>query len=256
MSVEIETLGRPEDVLDDGRMQYQAMTDFSEEEYQRLADDIRERGVLQPIITDETGTARLFYRGYDGATYRIGLASSSDFSSWTKNNNNPVLTPSSSGWDSGNINKLSVAAPDSDGVWHGIYAANSGGDAVKLGYATSTDLVTWDKKQDVNPVLTPSENYDLEGVRKPDLHFIDGRYHLLYGATASDGTTRAVSYAASDDLIGWDKDPANPVLEPDGTGFDATQTREISAVEGSNGWELYYGGNSGTEFAIGRADVT
>jgi ParB-like chromosome segregation protein Spo0J len=56
MSVEVETLRRPEEVLNDDRMQYQAMTEFSEEEYERLADDIRERGVLQPIITDETGT--------------------------------------------------------------------------------------------------------------------------------------------------------------------------------------------------------
>jgi len=51
-----KTLPRPEDVLDESRIQYQAMTDLSDDEYVRLADDIRERGVLQPIITDESGT--------------------------------------------------------------------------------------------------------------------------------------------------------------------------------------------------------
>ncbi len=51
-----DTLPRPEEVLDDSRVQYQAMTDLSDEEYQQLAEDIRERGVLQPIITDESGT--------------------------------------------------------------------------------------------------------------------------------------------------------------------------------------------------------
>ena len=51
-----ETLPRPEEVLDDDRIQYQAMTDLSEDAYQRLAEDIRDRGVLQPIITDESGT--------------------------------------------------------------------------------------------------------------------------------------------------------------------------------------------------------
>ena len=51
-----KTLPRPEDVLDESRIQYQAMTALSDEEYRRLADDIRERGVLQPIITDEEGT--------------------------------------------------------------------------------------------------------------------------------------------------------------------------------------------------------
>lgn len=51
-----ETLPDPEEILDDSRIQYQAMTELSDEEYQRLADDIRERGVLQPIVTDENGT--------------------------------------------------------------------------------------------------------------------------------------------------------------------------------------------------------
>ncbi|AFH21874.1 hypothetical protein OSG_eHP11_00135 [environmental Halophage eHP-11] len=51
-----ETLPDPEEVLDDSRIQYQAMTELSDEEYRRLADDIRERGVLQPIVTDENGT--------------------------------------------------------------------------------------------------------------------------------------------------------------------------------------------------------
>jgi len=51
-----EELPHPTDVLDEERIQYQAMTDLSDEEYRRLADDIRERGVLQPIIVDEEGT--------------------------------------------------------------------------------------------------------------------------------------------------------------------------------------------------------
>ena len=37
-----KTLPRPEDVLDESRIQYQAMTALSDEEYRRLADDIRE----------------------------------------------------------------------------------------------------------------------------------------------------------------------------------------------------------------------
>jgi len=51
-----ETLPQPEEILDDDRVQYQAMADLSDDEYRRLAEDIQQRGVLQPIITDETGT--------------------------------------------------------------------------------------------------------------------------------------------------------------------------------------------------------
>jgi ParB-like chromosome segregation protein Spo0J len=44
----------PDEVLDDSRIQYQAMTELSDDEYATLADDIRENGVLQPVIIDES----------------------------------------------------------------------------------------------------------------------------------------------------------------------------------------------------------
>jgi ParB-like chromosome segregation protein Spo0J len=44
----------PTEVLDDSRIQYQAMTELSDDEYATLADDIRENGVLQPVIIDES----------------------------------------------------------------------------------------------------------------------------------------------------------------------------------------------------------
>ena len=44
----------PEEVIADERFQYQAMTELDDEEYARLADDIRENGVLQPVIVDDS----------------------------------------------------------------------------------------------------------------------------------------------------------------------------------------------------------
>ena len=44
----------PEKVIADERFQYQAMTELDEEEYARLAADIRENGVLQPVIVDDS----------------------------------------------------------------------------------------------------------------------------------------------------------------------------------------------------------
>lgn len=45
---------QPEQVLDSDRIQYQAMTDLSDDDYRRLAADIRENGVLQPVIVDDS----------------------------------------------------------------------------------------------------------------------------------------------------------------------------------------------------------
>lgn len=53
MSEAVEKLRPPSEVLDD--MPYQAVPPMADEKYQRLADDIKERGVIQPIITDEAG---------------------------------------------------------------------------------------------------------------------------------------------------------------------------------------------------------
>jgi len=51
-----ETPPAPETVLDDDRISYQAMETLSDAEYARLAADIRDRGVLQPVIIDEEDT--------------------------------------------------------------------------------------------------------------------------------------------------------------------------------------------------------
>jgi predicted GH43/DUF377 family glycosyl hydrolase len=215
-------------------------------------DDTHLRGGTT-LFTDSDGTAHLFYRGYNGVRYQVGHATSSNFSTWTKDPDNPVLSPSSSGWDSANIHKLSVIRDS--GKWHGIYAADDGSGVVRLGYATSTDLVNWNKQQNANPVLEPGSDLDRQGVRKPDLHKVNDSYELLYNAVDTDGTTRRVGYAASETLVTWDKSDANAVLKPSGSGFDSKQIREMSAVYTGAQWSLLYGGYNGTEFAIGTADA-
>lgn len=54
MSEAVEKLRPPSEVLED--MPYQAVPPMADEKYQRLAADIKERGVIQPIVTDEEGT--------------------------------------------------------------------------------------------------------------------------------------------------------------------------------------------------------
>lgn len=54
MSSQQLDLKPPHEVLDD--MPFQAVDPIPDDEYQRLARDIRERGVIQPIVTDENGT--------------------------------------------------------------------------------------------------------------------------------------------------------------------------------------------------------
>lgn len=45
---------RPEEVLDEERIQFQALTDLSDSDYAALVEDILENGVLQPVIVDDS----------------------------------------------------------------------------------------------------------------------------------------------------------------------------------------------------------
>jgi N6-adenosine-specific RNA methylase IME4 len=51
---EQEVPPRPKEVIDDERYQYQALTDLTDDEYAALAADIRENGVLVPVIVDDS----------------------------------------------------------------------------------------------------------------------------------------------------------------------------------------------------------
>jgi ParB-like nuclease domain. len=50
---------RPDEILPDERIQYQAMTELTNAEYATLAADIRENGVLQPVIVDDSDEQKI-----------------------------------------------------------------------------------------------------------------------------------------------------------------------------------------------------
>jgi hypothetical protein len=98
---------------------------------------------------------RMLYRGWTSADVaKIGLATSSDGISWTKSGSNPVLDWGAGGaWDDSRI--IACTTPLLiNGVWHLWYIASDApsGGTDSVGYASSTDWVTWTKGSS-NPVL-------------------------------------------------------------------------------------------------------
>jgi predicted GH43/DUF377 family glycosyl hydrolase len=103
-----------------------------------------------------------------------------------------------------------------------------------------------------NPVLVPgpSGSWDDGTILEPSVVFYDGLYYMFYTGARIGWAAVAIGYATSSDGLAWEKYPENPVLEADGTGFDAgIVIGSVAIVEGDT-WVLYYIG-SGT--AIGRA---
>lgn len=106
------------------------------------------------------GNYYLFYAGQDTATttFQIGLATSSDGVTWTKHPLNPILTVGGAGaWDEDHVAFPFVIFDSTAEVakrwkmwFHGASVAAP--DRDKVGYAYSSDGVTWTKYAS-NPVL-------------------------------------------------------------------------------------------------------
>ncbi len=117
--------------------------------------------VFAPSVIPADGGWACWYGGFttDG-DFGIGHATSPDGLTWTKHDPNPVLPPGNQvqDWDAITVDKPTVIQDGS--VYRMWYTGDqvftdSTADPWKIGYATSTDGIHWEKSE-ANPVLMPS----------------------------------------------------------------------------------------------------
>lgn len=148
----------------------------------------------------EGGVYKMWYHSYDGANRRIGYATSPDGLTWTKNAN-PVLNLGPAGaWDSNQIAGPMVVRVGN--VLRMYYGGQRAGDqGWSMGYATSTDGVTWTRQSR----LWGNGDITAFGV------LLDERgWHMWW----SNLDFTAINYASSTDGLTWVNGPNNPVLIP------------------------------------------
>jgi hypothetical protein len=154
----------------------------------------------------------MYYSGYDGVRWSVGIATSTDGIGWTKYSGNPVLTVGNPGaWDDNSVWGVSVVkiAPTDYRMW---YTGNRSDGRARIGYATSSDGVHWTKFAG-NPILEwgSAGSWESQGVLVPRVVHANDVFHMFYlGNTPSDNTQ--IGYAYSTDGIQWTKHPSNPVL--------------------------------------------
>jgi predicted GH43/DUF377 family glycosyl hydrolase len=167
--------------------------------------------VTYPNIIYNNNEFLMYYTGVNsGGKWEIGLASSADGIKWTKYSGNPVLKVSSSGWDIGWIGRPSVVYDGTNyKMW---YQGRSGSGNTKIGYATSSNGITWTKYPG-NPVLVEGSpgSWESSHPNSPHVHFNGLEYKMWYTGVDSNSVCH-IGYATSIDGINWQKFENNPVL--------------------------------------------
>jgi len=108
-----------------------------------------------PSVLRVGSTYHMYYAGLNTTNHRnIGHATSSDGVTWVKDAANPVLSPTSAAWDGVAVHTPCVlynpSWPQPWKMWYSGREHMLG--AYRIGYATSSDSVTWAKYAG-NPVL-------------------------------------------------------------------------------------------------------
>ena len=112
---------------------------------------------------------------------------------------NPILRPRGDGWESANVYNPAAIVKDDQVVL--LYRAHAEDLVSHVGLATSDDGITFDRRPE--PVLSPSEPYDVHGCEDPRVAEVDGTFYLTY--TGWDRVTAQLCLATSTDLVSWTK---------------------------------------------------
>lgn len=156
-----------------------------------------------------------YHGGHNVGPRQIGYATSSDGIAWTRDAGNPILTVGGAGqWDDEDVADCAVIRMASNDyrMW---YKGNGGALPQPIGYATSTDGISWSKSGS-NPVFTVGsggqwDEHDIMGsdvLKLPN----DPRFHLFYSANRNTDFVAGLGYASSNDGITWTRGASNPIL--------------------------------------------
>lgn len=198
--------------------------------------------VSEPWVLFDGVTYRMWYSGGDGTGGGIGLATSTDGLTWTRAGAAPVLTKGGTGA----FDALSISGPCVlfDGAGYRMwYDAYDGFDS-SIGYATSTDGITWTKRS--TPVLQTGAAgaFDDDEIEEPRVVFDGSVYRMWYAGVSSTGRG-GIGYAVSSDGILWTKYAASPVIYPGPAAWDVEELEGPCVLIDEGVYRMWYQGNDG-----------
>ncbi len=195
-------------------------------------------------VTYDGAQFQMWYGGGDGTLQRVGYATSTDGTTWTKYADNPVIDVGPQGsWTDSIVRPGSVIFEgDVYRMW--FFGFGTGG-VYRIGHGMSSNGIQW--SIDSDPVLEPSTAagaWDSPAVANPFVAFDGSNFHMWYPA-GIDGWPPsghiAVGYAFSTDGFNWTKHRYNPVVQTaDNYVFLAPALFDGSA------WHMWYSHTDGS----------
>ena len=171
-----------------------------------------------------------------------------------QNNHNPVLSNTSAG----HFDYQSVASPSvliRGSTYHMWYTGNDKFNS-RIGYATSTDGITWTRQNGGAAVLDKGGANDFDSFGVSDPCVIDEGTSFSMWFTASDGGKLRIGYASSPDGLTWTKNPGAVVDLGDFGKFDADGASAPAVIKIGSTYYMWYIGVNGVDTGLGYATST
>jgi predicted GH43/DUF377 family glycosyl hydrolase len=205
--------------------------------------------VAHPSVYYDGVTFHMWYSGESAINNRIGYASSPDGIVWTKYPDPVVDLGPSSSWDDYHTYSPTVLF---DGVLFHMWYSGFDGSIWRIGYANSSDGISWTKHPMPVLDLGSGTSWDDERVYSPSVIFDGTTYHMWYAGY--DGSNYRMGYATSINGINWTRNGANPVFDVGAGGtWDDTRVFGPTVIYFENLYHMWYTGFDGTNYKIGYA---
>ena len=145
--------------------------------------------VFFPLVIFENDTFHLWYSSFGNNLGQIGyaIATNPDGKNWTKYSGNPVLSPTSGTWDWSQVIEPSIATYNDTlyMFYRGSYQQG------KIGFATSTDRVTWYKNPNPCLLIGSAGSWDSYSLSFPNVIYDGNEYKMWYcGKSSSTGEVK------------------------------------------------------------------
>jgi len=226
--------------------------------------------VNAPSVLRENGQYKMWYFGSKDDPYvgGIGYATSTDGLNWTKDlSNSPVIKAGTDAWEEGVVAFCSVMPATGGGykMWYG--GMDAGFTRSQIGYATSSDGISWTKIGTSNPVLQHGSNASWDdghvNVFGKSVLFKDNKYYMLYTGSKPTGSIESIGLAVSNDGINWIRynDPSSsghlylesdPVLEPEAQ-YNELSVGFASVLTEGDSLRMWYSSYDGSFYSISHA---